>query len=80
MLQTYTNNTDTIQSFIDAHGNPVTVGIGKTIEYLAEREEVDPDINGALSSPPIGMQRIINLYRNPETGKVEIEFTDSPRE
>ena len=78
MLRTYTNETDMIQALIDANGDPVTINIGETKEYLAEREEIiDEGIE--MSVPPIGMQRIYNLYRNPETGKVEIEFTDSPR-
>jgi len=33
MLRTYTNNTDTIKSFIDVNGEPVTAGLGETIQY-----------------------------------------------
>jgi len=33
MWQTYTNNTDVIQSFIDVHGEPVTAKPGETIQY-----------------------------------------------
>jgi len=79
--RTYKNETDTIQHFIDANGAPVTAEIGETVTYLVEREIPYSENGGSeISIPPIGMQRIYNLYRNPETGKVEIEFTDSPRE
>jgi len=37
MWQTYTNNTNTIQSFIDVDGKPVTAGLGETIRYEASR-------------------------------------------
>ena len=86
--RTYKNETDTIQHFIDANGAPVTAEIGETVTYLVEREIPYSENGGSemstlpigMSTPPIGMQRIYNLYRNPKTGKVEIEFTDSPRE
>lgn len=80
MWRTYTNNTNIIRSFFDAHGNPITVGVSETVEYLAKIEVPIVPTNGkGISTPPIGMQGIYNLYRNPETEKVEMEFTDSPR-
>ena len=80
MWRIYTNNTNIIRSFIDVWGNPITAGIGETIEYLAEIEvPIIPTNGDGISAPPIGMQKIENLYRNPETEKVEVEFHDSPR-
>ena len=78
MFRTYKNDTDITQSFIDANGDPVTVEIGETVTYLVKREVSHEQ--GVVSEPPIGMQGITNLYRNPETEKMEIDFIDSPEE
>lgn len=75
MWRTYTNDTDSIRSFIDADGDPVTIKIGETKTYLAKRESISE--NGVVSTPPAGMQEVKNIYRNPDTGRMEIEFTDA---
>lgn len=63
MWRTYTNNTDTIKSFIDVDGEPVTAGLGETIRYEVSR--IIPDNLGnhddvALSNLAAGAV----LYRN----------------
>jgi len=79
MWRTYTNDTDTIQSFIDANGDPVTVEVGETKTFLVRRENIS-DEKQVVSSPPAGMQKVKNIYRNPETERMEIEFIDALEE
>ena len=45
MLQTYENETDTIQHFIDVNGAPREAGLEKTISYL-DRNSTPSSIDG----------------------------------
>jgi hypothetical protein len=36
---------------------------------------------GALeSAPPSGKHKVTNLYYNPETGRLDVEYSDTPEE
>ena len=36
--------------------------------------------NQVATNPPAGEYRVTNLYVNPDTGKLEVEFDDTPVE
>jgi len=71
--KTYTNDTDTIQSFIDANGDPVTIEIGETKTFLVERG-TSSDV--VMSVPPIGEYPVKNLYVDAKTKRVVVNYDD----
>lgn len=70
MLQRYTNNTNTVQHFIDVNGNPVVAAIGETVIY-EDRNSKPSSIDGLdmiVESDGDGMPIYIG-YAIPETAE-----------
>ena len=58
MWRTYTNNTNIIRTFIDANGDPVTVGIGKTVTFLVRKEEDEENEGASLERRIESLEKI----------------------
>ncbi|TET68093.1 MAG: hypothetical protein E3J56_11815 [Candidatus Aminicenantes bacterium] len=73
----YNNETNILQVVYDYRMVPHRVLPGESVEL-----EIEPEIKeaGLKSDPPDGMQGITNVYRNPETERLEVEFADGEEE
>jgi len=71
----YTNETKILQVVYDCRMRPHRVLPGESVEL-----EIEPSSDALRSDPPVGMQRIKNLYRNPETERLEVEFANGFKE
>jgi len=61
------------------HGHLPTVAGTKGQVLTAQGAGADPVWSAAFtSSPPSGMCRVTNLYVDPATGKLVVEYDDTP--
>jgi len=74
----YKNETDILETVYDYLMRPHRVLPGESVEL--DMGEAPEGVVGIKSNPPVGMQGIKNVYRNPETERMEIDFIDAPRE
>lgn len=72
----YTNETEILQVVYDYLMRPHHVLPGESVELEME----EPSSDALRSEPPDGMQEITNLYRNPETERLEVEFANGLKE
>jgi len=72
----YVNSTLIPQIYYDMWRNAHILQPGESRLLTVAEEEVLL----VKSIPPGGMQKVVNIYRNPETGRMEIEFNDVPIE
>ena len=78
IYRTFINNSDIPWTVYDQHQDPHTLEPGESKTLIVNF--IFEDTDKVMSKPPVGMQGISNLYRNPETGRMEIEFQDLPQE
>jgi len=75
VYRVFVNSLEIPWTVYDYNQDPHTLEPGETKRLAVNF--TDDAVSGIVSNPPIGMQKIINCYRNPSTGRMEIEFLDA---